>query len=91
MAQALSIETHGDLGVNIKSFERHLKAANLSPKTQEVYLESAVQFARFRQAQGMPQDIAKLTREHVESYIVHMIETRSPATANVRYRALQAF
>ena len=60
MAQALTIETRGDLGDNIKSFGWHLKAANLSPRTQVAYLETAIQLARFLQEQGMPQDIGNI-------------------------------
>jgi integrase len=33
----------------------------------------------------------QLTREHVEAFIVHLLDTRSPATAVNRYKALQQF
>jgi site-specific recombinase XerD len=38
----------------------------------------------------MPTEVAKIGREHVESFIERLIETRAPATANNRYRALTA-
>ena len=38
----------------IPSFSLALSAADLSPKTQETYLESVTQFFAFLQAQGMP-------------------------------------
>jgi site-specific recombinase XerD len=92
MRQTLpTIETQGDIGVNIGSFGRHLRAENLSPKTQKGYLEAATLFARFLVDQGMPQDVRNLTREHVEAFIAHLLERWKPATANNRYRGLQSF
>ena len=81
-----------DMSVNIRSFERSLRAKNSSPKTIETYLEAATQFARFLSEHGMPQEVAHIHREHVESFIVVLIE-RAPykSTANNRYRGLQQF
>ncbi len=39
----------------------------------------------------MPTDVAKLRRQHVEAFIAHLLESRKPATAANRYRALSAF
>ncbi len=91
MAVTSSIETQGDLAVNITSFSRHMKAKNLSARTQEVYSESCTLLARFLAEQGMPRDVADITREHVESFIAHLLERWKPATASVRHRALQQF
>lgn len=85
------VTTRGDLGANVASFVRHLRAENKSPRTIQTYTESANQFARFLQRSGMPTDVARLTRDHVESFITQLLETRKPATASVRYRGLQAF
>ena len=93
MRQAPSppIEAAGDIAVNIKSFTRHLRAENLSPRTVETYTESARQLAAFLAGQGMPQDVANITREHIESFITHLLDRRKPATANNRFRGIQAF
>ncbi len=42
-------------------------------------------------AQGMRTDVTKLTREHIEAFIVHLLDTRSPATGLYRFKALQQF
>ena len=38
----------------------------------------------------MPTEVAKIGREHVESFIERLVATKAPATANNRYRALTA-
>jgi site-specific recombinase XerD len=81
----------GDILVNVDSFARHLRAENLSPKTIETYLDSARQLAGDLGEQGMPGDVAKIRREHVESFIAYLLERWKPATANNRYRGLQSF
>ena len=88
MRQAL---VHGDILPNLASFCRHLRAENLSPKTQETYAESASQLAAYMNDQGMPQNVASIRREHVEAFIARLLETRKPATANNRYRGVQSF
>ena len=52
------ITAAGDIVVNIESFTRHLRAENLSPRTQQTYIESCRQLARFLADQGMPQHVA---------------------------------
>ena len=64
----------GDIAVNIESYGRHLRAENLSPRAQQTYIESAHQLARFLAQQGMPLDVASITREHVEAIITHLLE-----------------
>jgi site-specific recombinase XerD len=80
-----------DIAVNIKPFERHLKAENLSPRTIETYIESTGQFARFLAEQGMSHDIANIHREQIESFISDLLGRFKPATANNRIRGLQSF
>jgi len=88
MRQVLS---HVDIIPNLVSFTRHLAAENLSARTVETYSESVNQLSAFLQAQGMPREVAHIKREHVESFIAHLLETRKPATANNRFRGLQSF
>lgn len=85
------VTTKGDLSANIQSFLRHLRAENLSPRTQDVYVRSTSLFADFLGKSGRPTDVAKITREHIESFINDLLETRKPATASVRFRSLQSF
>ena len=86
-----SITSAADISVNAAAFSRHLRAENLSPRTQETYTESVRQLARFLAEQGMPQDVASITREHIEAFITRLLERWKPATANNRFRGLQAF
>ena len=39
----------------------------------------------------MPTDVSSITREHIEAFLVDVIERRSPATAEARYRGLRGF
>ncbi len=73
------------------SWELHLRASRKSPKTLEAYLEGASQLADFLVAAGMPTNVNDIRREHVEAFVTYLLEVRSPATANNRYRALQQF
>ena len=74
----------GDLTGLTRSWLIHLEAANLSPATVYKYGESARQFTEFlgRHVRGRVHPPG----EHV---IAHQLDTRSPATANTRYRSLQ--
>lgn len=81
----------GDIGANIASFVRHLRAENLSLRTIQTYQESTLQLAQFLAAHGMPQDVAHIRREHVEAFIADLLTRWKPATASVRFRALQQF
>ncbi len=39
----------------------------------------------------MPRDVANIRREHIESFIAHLLATRKPATASNRFRGLNPF
>ncbi len=92
MAQAQStIQTPSDLAVNIKSFGRHLRASNHSPRTVKSYLEACQQFAAFILAKRMPATVAGVRREHVEAFIQDQLDRLSPASAAVRHRSLVQF
>lgn len=80
---------------NIRSLNRDFKltlhAQNKSPKTIDVYGSAVEQLATFLESQGMPTAVDSIKREHVEAFVVSLLETRKPATASNRYRALQRF
>jgi site-specific recombinase XerD len=59
--------------------------------TIAAYTSAVHQFADFLEAVGMPTAVASITREHIESFLEHMVEHYKPATANNRYRGLLAF
>ena len=91
MASPVEIIAGGDLAVNVAAFGRHLRAENLSPRTQETYTESVRQLVRFLADQGMPLEVANIHREHVEAFISYLLDRWKPATASNRFRGLQTF
>lgn len=74
-----------------ESWKLHLRAERKSPATIEVYCSAVDRLADFLTTAGMPTDVTKLHREHVEAFIVDLLESRSPATAVNRYKALQQY
>lgn len=85
---ATSASSVGDLEALIPAWLRSLRVENKSPKAIETYGEAARLFHRFLVEQGMPTEAARLTREHVETFIATLLERYKPATASNRYRAL---
>jgi site-specific recombinase XerD len=72
----------------LRGWELSLKARNLSPATVNKYLESGRQLSDWLVEAGITEP-GQIERRHVEGYIAHVLETRSPATAHVRYRSVQ--
>jgi site-specific recombinase XerD len=82
----------GDLTEYRRSFVRSLRAANKSPRTVETYLDALDQLCRFLTERGMPTAAEGVTREHIEAYLVELVDLgRAPATVSNRFRALQQF
>ncbi len=84
----MSVES--PVGLLGRSFARHLAAENKAPKTIDTYGEAVKQLVDHLDDLGIT-DIAVVKREHVESFIVALLQTRAPATANNRFRSLQPF
>jgi site-specific recombinase XerD len=82
----------GDLAISAGRFRRHIRAVGLSPRTEHSYLESVEAMARFLAERGMPLDLASITREHLEEWLIAMRDAgRKPATLAIRYRSVQQF
>lgn len=73
------------------SFLRHLRAENLSSNTVDSYKESLKQLSFFLKSSGMPHEANRISREHIEHFIEHLLANKSPATANNRFRGIQQF
>ncbi|MBX7270125.1 site-specific integrase [Micromonospora sp. Llam7] len=73
--------------LHIKAYERDLKIRNRSLRTAQNYRETLLQLDSF--VSGA--DLLELSRTEVEGYILHVLESRSAASASGRYRALRAF
>jgi site-specific recombinase XerC len=74
-----SIQAPDTIVVNLPAFLRSLRAEYKSEKTIETYRESVVQLAAFLAAQGMPDDIRHLKRDHIEAWIIDL-----PAAGSLR-------
>lgn len=80
-----------DIDTLAPSWRLSLEAENKSPATLVSYGYATTQFSAFLRLKGMPTDVGAITREHVEAFLVDLIEQRSPATAEARYRGLRQF
>jgi len=80
---------YGTLNTLIPSWQRSLRSRNRSPKTIRSYIDTARLFESFLVAKGMPVDVSKINREHVEAFIEDQLTRWKPATAAIRYRSLQ--
>lgn len=80
------------LGQLMRSFDRSLRALNRSPLTRDQYLMSVGQMVDYFATNGMPQEPAKVTREHVEAFLADFAEAgHRPATVQTRYKCLRLF
>lgn len=91
VSTAAAIEPRGDLAVNARSWGRHLRAANLSARTIQSYLEAVDRLTEYLAANGMPMDVAAIHREHVEAFQEDLLAHWKPTTAANRHAALKVF
>lgn len=75
----------------VDSWRRDLRARNLAPKTIKTYGESADQLVAWVVDEHEVTVPAGVERDHIRGFISHLLDTKSPATASVRFRALQQF
>jgi hypothetical protein len=62
------------------SWERHLMAANRSPKTIRTYLDGVRQLVEYCAEHDRPPDPAEMVPRDIESFICHLLATRSSST-----------
>ncbi|MDP2727516.1 MAG: tyrosine-type recombinase/integrase [Dehalococcoidia bacterium] len=75
----------------LDSFTLSLEAQNKTPATIYTYTSAVAQFGEYLVTMGMPTNPAAIHREHIESFIAHLLKVSKPATANNRYRGLQSY
>jgi site-specific recombinase XerD len=73
------------------SWKLSLAAENKSPNTIEAYTYATSQLASFLRSRGMPTDVGAIAREHIEAFLLDVMERTSPSTAETRYRGLRQF
>lgn len=91
IAGAYEVVTPGDLGDELASFTRAMRANNVSPNTILAYGGAVRQFAVWLMGNGLPTDAEKIQPRHVDDWIVSIMERSKPATAHNRFRGLQRF
>ncbi len=80
-----------DIAALLDGWDLSLRARNRSPKTIRGYLETASLFGDFLVRVGMPTEVDKINREHIEAFIADQLQQWKPKTAHVRYGALRQF
>jgi site-specific recombinase XerD len=75
----------------MRSFDRSLRARQRSAATRDQYLMSVGQMVDFFAVNGMPDEAAHVSREHVETFLATFAETHAPATVQTRYKCLKLF
>jgi len=68
-----------------------LAANNKSENTRLVYLSALQRFEEYLVANDLPTTVGDIEREHVQGFLIELLENRAAATANNRYRALKTF
>jgi integrase/recombinase XerC len=88
----------GDWAGFLRDWDRSLRAANHPETTRYNYLLAAAQLARYlasespdTDADDAAKDPCVVTKAHIESFQVWMIETRSASTALNKHKSLQQF
>lgn len=80
-----------DISELLPSFERTLRARNRAARTIQSYSEAVTLLGKFLAAHGLPTDVPRIERQHVEAFVADQLDHHSPATASVRYKSLQQF
>ena len=91
VADAPELVTPGDLGDELASFTRAMRAANVSPNTILAYGGAVRQFGRWLVERRYPTDVRAIEARHIEEWIGSILERSKPATAHNRFRGLQRF
>lgn len=73
------------------SWKRTLVAENKSASTVAVYCSAVDRLADYLEDNHGPMTVGELGRDHLQGFITHLLQTRAPATASNRWRALSAF
>ena len=69
----------------------HLKSEGRAERTISTYLNALRRLDDFLAAKGMPRELRAVRREHLEAWIVDMLERNQPGTASIAFRAVRPF
>ena len=91
MTQATEVLEVNDIAELMRGFELSLRAGNKSPKTVKGYTDSTRIFREYLVQYGMPTQVDRINREHVEAFVTDQLERWKPTTARVRYADVRQF
>jgi len=91
MTSNYEVVTPGDLGDELASFTRAMRAANVSPNTILAYGGAVRQFGIWLLERDYPTEIRSIEARHIDEWIGSILERSKPATAHNRWRGLQRF
>ena len=74
-----------------QGWDLSLAAGNKAPRTRQSYLESLQRLRQYLEDRTRPLDVSKVTRRDLEGWVADLLERWAPATASVRYRAMQSY
>lgn len=80
-----------DLTDLVGDLQRKLVAENKTPRTVELYGDSAWRLIRFLQEQGMSTLAKDVGRQELEAFVSDQLARFKPSTASLRYRAIAQF
>jgi site-specific recombinase XerD len=75
----------------LPSFRRHLAAENKAPRTAQAYTEGVTRLHEYLAAQGMPTEVDKITREHIEAFLADQLARLKATSARSRYASIRQF
>lgn len=85
------VQVPSDITELAASWDRSLRAEAKSMMTRRGYLQAVNQLDGFLERNGMPREPANLKREHIEAFVIDLVERLSPSTGATRFRALWQF
>jgi integrase/recombinase XerC len=83
------VESADVLSLLRRDWQRHLRNLNRAANTQRIYDSVAQQFCAWLTEHHRASDPREIGKRDIEDFMGYMTATRSAATANVAYRALQ--
>jgi site-specific recombinase XerD len=81
----------GDIRTLADSWRISRHAANLSENTIDTYTHSLDSFTRYLVSNGMPTQVASLTREHIDAWLADLATQARPSTVRNRYTGVRMF
>jgi hypothetical protein len=91
LPEPVELVTGGDLGDELASLVRAMRASNVSPNTILAYGGAVRQFGQWLVGHDLPTDVDAIRPMHVEQWMGELLECNKPATPHNRWRGLQRF